>query len=82
MQRPRFGWQIKAARVACGLTLDDVAAVASLNRNSVHRVEKAGPRDMGSFACGRIAKALNERGVIFSEFDGRSAVSMPNRREW
>jgi hypothetical protein len=76
--RASFGWQIKAARVALGLTLDDVAAASGLNRNSVHRAENAPPRRMPVFASERITKVLEQQGACFSEFDGRAAVSMPN----
>jgi len=78
--RASFGWQLRAARVALGMTIDEVAAEAGLNRNSVFRAEKAPPRRMGVFAAERISKALESRGICFSEFDGRAAVSLPNHR--
>ena len=61
--RPSFGWQIKAARVALGLTLDDVAEAAGLNRDSVHRAENAPPRRMPVFPAERITNASEQKGA-------------------
>ncbi len=72
-----FGWQIRAARTALGMSLDDVAQATGLHRNSVHRVETI-PGRTGGHAVSLISDAFLERGVLFSELDGRSAVSMPN----
>lgn len=72
-----FGWQLKAARTALGLTLDDIAGRAGVNRNSVHRVENASGR-VGGCALAVVSDVFSELGVGFAEVDGRASVSLPN----
>jgi transcriptional regulator with XRE-family HTH domain len=65
----KSGSQIRAARALLGLRLDDLAAEASLNRNSVINWEHRETIPTGKFrepwAVQRIREALARRGIEF-----------------
>ncbi len=71
----RYSWQIKAARAALGLTLDDVAEATGLHRNSVHSLEKK-KHWIGGEVRDRVSAVLESQGIRFVEFDGEAAVAM------
>jgi DNA-binding XRE family transcriptional regulator len=66
--------QLKAARVIAGMTIDDLAAAAGINRNSILRVEKQTTLPNSAYAADRIRKALEAMGFVFEIRDGKAAI--------
>ena len=54
---PIDGRQVRAARAILGMTLDDIARLAGLNRNSVHRLEHIGALPEFSYAGSKLTAA-------------------------
>lgn len=78
------GRQLKAGRIILGLTVDEMAEAAKLNRNSVLRVERFQNLPYYAHAADKIAKALEERGISFDweftvERGSRLAVCFPGK---
>lgn len=68
------GRQLRAGRVILGMTIEDMAAVAGINRNSVLRAEGSTSFTAPAYAASRIAKALTERGISFDTNPGKAAI--------
>ena len=71
---PIDGRQVRAARAILGMTLDEIAGKAGLNRNSVHRLEHVGALPEYSYAGSKLAAAVESLGVAFTVQDGNPAV--------
>jgi DNA-binding XRE family transcriptional regulator len=68
------GRQLKAARIIVGLSTRQMAVAASVNRNSVLRIEKLKTLPYHSWAADKIAAALQDRGVQFTASSGKAGV--------
>ena len=68
------GRQVKAARAILGMTLEEIARLAGLHRNSVHRLEHIGALPECSYAGSRLTAAVEPLGVAFTVQDGNPAV--------
>lgn len=58
------GAHVRAARAMAGLKQTELAALAALHPNSIKRVERAKHIDRHDYAAGRVAEALERKGVI------------------
>jgi transcriptional regulator with XRE-family HTH domain len=56
---------LKAARLALGLNLDEIAAAAGIDRRTVSRVESRLPGQKALGSAVEIERALERMGVIF-----------------
>jgi len=72
---PIDGRQVRAARAILGMTLEEIARLAGLNRNSVHRLEHIGALPEFSYAGSRLTAAMEPLGIAFSVQDGNPAVA-------
>lgn len=68
------GRQLKAGRVILGMTINDMAEVAGLNRNSVLRVEARKTLPNHAHAAELIQRAMEDRGIRFIVQDGSAGV--------
>ena len=82
------GRQLKAGRVILGMTINDMADAAGINRNSVMNVEKLQTLPLHAWAADRIAAALEQRGITFTAADNNAGVcftaagARKRRRPW
>lgn len=68
------GRQLKAGRVILGMTINDMAKAAGINRNSVLRVEARHILSYHDYAAFRIQVVLEVLGVSFTVQDGLAGV--------
>lgn len=75
--------QLRAARAILGLTVQEVATGAAVNRNTVWRTEGIGTLPDQSFAAQRIGHFLARNGIAFDVVNGKPSVrfSLLNERE-
>jgi transcriptional regulator with XRE-family HTH domain len=64
MKRDISGAQLRAARALLNLSMDDVARLAGVHKNTVFRLENDG--QSYSHAAASIVRALEEAGVEFT----------------
>ena len=74
------GQQLKAGRVMAGLTIDQLANKAGINRNSVIRAESSKHVEYRAYAVERIESALELYGVTFSKNNNSASVSIDYSR--
>ncbi len=65
IQNVTDGRQLKAGRVILGLTVEEVAKLANLHKNSVIRVESHTTLPHHTYAADRIKKSLENLGICF-----------------
>lgn len=68
------GRQLRAGRIILGLTVNEMASLAGINRNSVLRVEGFGTLPYAAYAADRIMEALKRQGIVFTVRDGLAGV--------
>lgn len=66
--------QLKSGRVILGLTVEEMAKLANIHKNSVLRVERFTTLPFHTFAADRIQKALEALGISFEIKDGQVGV--------
>lgn len=75
------GRQLKAARVALGLTVRELAQKAGLNRNSILRVEALKEIPHNAFAVDCVADILRGMGVSFVRDQAQAGILFPASTE-
>lgn len=81
MTTPTDGRQLKAARIALGLTARELGKLAGLHWNTIAIVEDNEALPKFSYAADRAASALQGLGVIFIKGTDKAGVIFPAATE-
>lgn len=72
------GNQLRAGRAFAGLTLQELAKASGVNSQTIHRMEQQGGARLtsGLDTVLKIAAALEKKGIVFVEIDGKPGVRL------